>query len=135
MYKSYDEFTKLLNKKNFQKRIDKLAKKYEGKKIIIYGAGILFDAITKNYDLSKLNIIGVADIKFDTGEEYQGFKAYDPEDLVETDFDVILISMYEPDNAEEFLEEQIIPEHKKFKYEPFLQNSIFDLLKELFLRS
>ena len=54
-----------LKKQNFQKRIDKLSKKYAGKKIIIYGGGKAFELMCQNYDFSKLNIIGIADIKFE----------------------------------------------------------------------
>ncbi len=46
---------------DIQKKIDKYTKKYKGKKVVIYGAGKLSDYIFQNYDLSKLNIVAVAD--------------------------------------------------------------------------
>ena len=53
------------NDNNAQKQIDKLAKKFKNKKVVIYGAGIYFQIIKNNFDISKLNIIGIADKKFE----------------------------------------------------------------------
>src|SRR5574344_1156950 len=46
---------------NFKKHLEKLNKKLKGKKVVIYGAGIFFEAIHEFYDLSKLDIIGISD--------------------------------------------------------------------------
>ena len=47
-----------------QKQINKLAKKYKNKKIVIYGAGIMAETLFNNYDTSKLNIVAVCDQKY-----------------------------------------------------------------------
>ena len=65
-----------LIKNNFEKRLKKLEKKLKNKKIVIYGAGALFQLIKKYYDLSKLNIIGICDAKFEGHKENETFLGY-----------------------------------------------------------
>jgi len=132
MFETKEEIAGFLKKKNFQKRIDALAKKYSGNKIIIYGAGIGFEAIKENYDLSKLNIIGIADMKFGNDGEFMGYKTFDPDSFMKESPDAVLIAMVESDIAEDFFKENIIPEHGKFQHEPLIKLSIFDLLQKLF---
>lgn len=98
-YKFYDiqdesEWKEYLKVTNEQKYLDKLAKKLKNKKIIIYGAGLVSNLIYNNYDLSKLNIVGVADKKFERiqAEEWHGYKAYKPNDILNK-ADVILIGL------------------------------------------
>lgn len=132
MFTSFEEIMDFLKAKNFQKRIDNLSKKYKDKKIILYGAGLFFNVINKNYDLSKLNIVGLVDLKFLDAQEYQGYKAYNTDYFCNKDFDVVLISMIEPDVAEDFFEEILFPEYGKFKFEPIMQFSFIDRIKMLF---
>jgi len=132
MFDTKEELAAFLKKKNFQKRIDKLSKKYSDKKIIIYGAGMGFEAVKENYDLSKLNIIGIADMKFDNDGEFMGYKTYSPDSFIEQKPDIVLIAMIESDIAEEFFEDELIPEFGKFNYEPLIKLGIFDLFKMLF---
>ena len=132
MFDTKEELLKFLKKKNFQKRIDKLAKKYADKKVIIYGSGMGFVAVKENYDLSKLNIIGIADMKFDNDGEFMGYKTYDSDSFMNQKPDIVLIGMLEPDIAESFFEEELYPEFGKFKHEPLIKLSLFDLFKMLF---
>jgi len=132
MFETKEDLIKFLKKKNFQKRIDKLAKKYTDKKIMIYGAGMGFVAVKENYDLSKLNIIGVADAKFEDDGEFMGYKTYDPDSFMNQKPDVVLIGMVDPDVAESFFEEEIYPEFGKFKHESLIKLGFFDLIKMLF---
>ena len=117
MFDTKEELIKFLQKKNFQKRIDKLAKKYADKKVMIYGAGMGFIAVKENYDLSKLNIIGVADKKFDNDGEFMGYKTYESDSFMSQKPDIVLIGIIDPDIAENFFEEEIYPEFGKFKHE------------------
>ena len=72
---------------DIQKKIDSFAKKYKNKKIVIYGAGKLSDFIFKNYNLSKLNIIAVADKKFSEKEEtFNNIKGIAPVGINNIDF-------------------------------------------------
>ena len=72
-----DEHLKFLNSVNFDKQLLRLNKKLKNKTVVIYGTGILFQKILKNYDLSNLNIIGVSDRRFTLdkeGEDCLGYK-------------------------------------------------------------
>ena len=104
--KNYRELRKWINSNNLEKRIDYLARKYKGKKIIIYGTGIVFSIISYYYDLSKLNIIGVSDRSFSQNkndynynsyydpEAYNGYKTISPDEIKDYKPDVILLGTY-----------------------------------------
>ena len=119
-YKTYEQICDLFMNMNFQKRIDKLAKKYKNKNIIVYGAGNAFNVISDNFDLSKLNIIGVADFKFKDGGTYKNYKTVSPRSISDQKPDVVLISMLESQIASEYFKKDLFPKHGKFKYEPFV---------------
>ena len=53
-----------LKEHNFDKHFENLCKQLKGKTVVIYGTGKMFQTIAKNYDLTKLNIIGVIDKKY-----------------------------------------------------------------------
>lgn len=82
---------------NVQKQINKLAKKYKNQKIIVYGAGLISRILFQNFDLSCLNIVGVADSKYTkkSTESFWGHKTINPVELKDFDFDVILIAVKE----------------------------------------
>jgi isopentenyl phosphate kinase len=42
-----------------------LASRFSGRKIIVFGAGSFARCVFKNYDLSKLNIVAIADRRFE----------------------------------------------------------------------
>ncbi len=130
---SYDEFVQYLQKKNFQKRIDQLAKKYRGKKMIVYGAGVLSSAIFDNYDLSGLNIIGVADNKFvEPDQEFKGYKAIYPADIPDYDPDVILLATYYSYKLCWFLMEDVLPNSGKIKIKTIVPESLLERIKKIF---
>ncbi len=87
----WDKYLKFVDE---QKYIDKLAKKYKGKKILIYGAGTIAEHIFDNYDLSKLNIIAVSDKKYSSTSKYKDYIAIPPEDITDLNPDVILFTLY-----------------------------------------
>lgn len=106
MYKSKDELKKYLEDKNLQQYIDKLAKKYKGKKVLGYGTGLLANVVLDNYDVSKLNIIGFADSKYLYEEEsFRGCETFSPDKIQEINPDVILIFVYEDDVIRDFFED------------------------------
>jgi glycosyltransferase involved in cell wall biosynthesis len=78
-----------------QRYIDKLAKKLQEKKIVLYGAGIISEILIKNFDLSKLNIIAISDKRFErTGEkEFFGIKTIKPSELKNTDFNAVVFTL------------------------------------------
>ena len=82
---------------NVQKQINKLAKKYKNQRIIVYGAGLMSRILFQNFDLSCLNIVGVADSKYtkNSTESFWGHITINPVELKDFDFDVILIAVKE----------------------------------------
>ena len=93
-----------------QKQINKLARKYKNKKIVIYGAGVYFQILNNNFDLSKLNIVAIADKKFETSKKANPttFTPLAPEELKDFDFDVILVALYDDTSLCDYLEYQLL---------------------------
>ena len=95
--RSNSDWVEYLTKIKEQEYIDKLAKKLKNKKILLYGAGLVFDVLKENFDLTKLNIIGISDKKFETIDknisEYKGFKVIKRDEIKEQEFDTILFTM------------------------------------------
>ena len=122
----YNEFKEWLNKNKVQKRLNFLAKKYKDKKVIIYGAGILSKVVFDNYDLSKFNIIAVADVKFYKGEEkfydYKGICGFDVQNF---NPDVIIGAVYDYNGFCTFVKECSIVDINKVKLEPIIKKGRF----------
>lgn len=93
-----------------QRQINKLARKYKNKKIVIYGAGEYFQILKNNFDLSKLNIVGIADKKFETSKNSNPtpYLALAPDELKDFDFDVILVALYDDTSLCDYLEYQLL---------------------------
>lgn len=104
------EFKEYLKVYNTQEKIDKLAKKYKNKRIVLYGAGQFSQCIFENYDLSKLNIVGVADKIFedDKTHEFYNLNCLKPTDLRTMDYDVILITNFDTKHFLNILDEAIL---------------------------
>lgn len=107
-------FKEITNAVGGEKSIKKLAKKYKNKKVIIYGAGQYSQFIFENYDLSGLNIVCVADKRYkeNSAELYFGHKTITPEEILKTDYDVILIAILEDYNVFRYLKENFAPQSK-----------------------
>lgn len=91
----YEEF---LEKNNFKSKLKKWAKKYKNKKIVLYGCGLLFDKIIELYDVRKfLNITAVCDVRYEKENpgEYMGFKTIRPSELNNTDYDVLIFTVFD----------------------------------------
>jgi hypothetical protein len=132
MHKENESIEQFVKNNFSQKRIDTLAKKYKNKKVIIYGASMIFDAIERAFNISGLNIVGIADMRFADGDYYKGYKTYGAFTFMETKPDIVLIVMKESDIAENFFEDAIIPNYGRFKYEPLIKDSFADLIKKIF---
>lgn len=113
--KNYTKIKEWLKSKNLQKKINNLSRKYKGKKILIYGADLMSEAIFDNYNLSELNIIGVADNKFyNTDSEFKGYKTIPLYFVEEFQFDAIFIFLYNSSRIKKFIKEDLLPEHYDF---------------------
>jgi len=123
---SEEEILKILTKKNLQKRINQLAKKYKDKTVILYGAGTFFDVINKYFDLSGLNILGIADMRFNEETEYAGYKAFFYNEIYKKNCDVVLITSYESHVIEDYFENKLFPHYGKFKHESLIHKPIIN---------
>lgn len=126
-------FKDYLKKKKAQKIIDKFAKKYSGKDIILYGAGLFATELLLNYDFSRLNIVGIADLKFQDNDEGYcfGYKKVGPYDLNEKNFDVLLIINYDDEITRDFIEDAVLEDDDFVKIEALIKLSWFDYIKKL----
>ena len=126
-------FIDYLEKKKAQTLIDKFALDYAGKKIIIYGAGLFAGDLFRHYDLSKLNIIGAADRSFQGHQDgdYYGYKKYSPLDLLETQFDLLLITEYDDTETKEYLKEDLFKgEEIRFKIKSLIKLNLIEYIKD-----
>lgn len=77
----------------FKKRIRDLSETLQNKKVLIYGAGEGFVELNKQYDFNKImNVVAVADIKFETETLYENFRAINPNNIINENFDVIILT-------------------------------------------
>jgi len=127
--KKNETINEFLKRKKIQKKIDFFAKKYAGQKIIFYGGGKVLDAIINDFDLTCLNIEGIADIKFNNGETYLGYKTFNSYSFIEQNPDIVIITMQESILAENFFENTLIPKLGRFNYEPLIKTGNFDIIK------
>lgn len=117
----------------FEKYLDKLNKKLKNKTVIIYGSGSLFQYIKKNYDLSKLNIIGVSDIKFNSkqeGEDFLGYKIIPKDKMTSYKPDVVLVATLKYLGITEDFEINVFNKTKTKIY-PLARIPLADLIKEI----
>lgn len=128
-------YEQILNELKFDKHLETLEKKFKGKNIAIYGAGIMFDYIADNYDLSGFNIKAISDKSYETTKEttHKGYRALTPEELAkDKSIDIILIATQYPVKLKLFIE-SIIYKGKKHPKIYFLLNKPFELyLEEIF---
>ena len=75
---------------------------------MIYGAGLVSKILFENYDLSKLNVVGISDRRFENSEDeyFNNIKIIKPEDIANVDFDVILFALKEYKKIEKSLKEK-----------------------------
>lgn len=133
MLQTEKEILTYLEKKRFQKRIDKITQKVQNKKVIIYSIGKVFDLVIDHYDLSKLNIIGLADMKFQENETYKGYKTFSAEIFLEQKPDVVLIGAINAYKILDYFENELEPKFGNFKAIGFFKPSFWSLLKKLFV--
>lgn len=118
---------------NAQKQINKLAKRFGNKKIVVYGAGLMADLLFRNYDLSKLNIVAVCDKKFGKDDKFYSYDAITPKMLKSIDFDVILVLLLQDLEIADYIKDVLIinsPNEDK-PVEPFIKIPFWKCLKIL----
>ena len=94
------DYTVYYKKIGAKKQIKNLIKKYKNKKIVLYGAGFMSKTLFQQYDLSKLNIKAVCDLKFEKDKkeenksDFFNYKTISPNELKEFDCDIILVNLW-----------------------------------------
>lgn len=124
-------FREYLQQNNFTKRLAVLSKKFKNKRILIYGAGLLFKYISENHNLSNLNIIGISDRKYlseDSGNVFGGYNIIPYDSLMSTEFDYILLTVKEGESLKKYLSKMIEPR----KIVPLFKQSIFSKILNKF---
>ena len=128
---STNNFKEYLEEYKTQEKIDKLAKKYKNKKIALYGAGSFCKVIFENYDMTKLNIVAIADAKFedDKNKSFFGLNCIEPKELGALDCDVILISNYDYNMFLTMLDDQILylTKNENIEVRPLIKLTFKDL--------
>lgn len=130
---SENEFAAYLEKINFQKRLDTLAKKLKDKKIIIYGTGLFFQTLIKNYDLSVLNIVALSDKKFSNHEDnetFLGYKVCAPMEIADFKPDYVLVGTINFIDIIEDLEENTLV-NTGIKIKPLIKKPFRELWEEI----
>ena len=119
---------------NFEKTLPKLVKKLQGKKVMLYGAGVFLELIKKYFDLSGLNVIGIADKKFrqkSDNETFLGYKKYAPEEIKNLNPDYVVVATKNYINIIEDLYYDTL-KGSKIKIKPLLHKGFWTLVKEIF---
>jgi FlaA1/EpsC-like NDP-sugar epimerase len=108
----------ILNKKIesmvFGDYVENILSELQGKKVLIYGAGLAYEKLNKKFDFKKLNIVGISDLKFESIEEINGLITIPPREIDKYDFDVILLTLIYPAKALECLKGSL-KEHQEVK--------------------
>ena len=120
---------------NFEKYLDKLVLELDGKPVIVYGTGSMFQLIQENYDLSKLNIIGISDGKYsvnDDGKEDLGYKIISKENIKSHNVDVVLLGVKNYENLQTSFKENLLL-NDSVQILPLVKKSLLVQIKEFFL--
>lgn len=127
-----EDYKKYLKERHFDKTLQKLEKLYQDKKIVIYGTGMLFEAITQHYDLSKLNIIAISDRKYATTKpnKYLGFDTVAPDDIKDLNPDVVLAGVLRTVQIIEFLRYELLAD-TQIKVQPLVDRKLLEILREI----
>ena len=110
------DFKEFFEKYDAQAKIDKLARRYKNRKIVLYGAGQYATILFANYDLSKLNIVAVADLKYENSQierKFFGLDCIAPNEIKDCDCDLILISNFDYNLFLSYLDNDILYGTKK----------------------
>ena len=122
----------LLNN-NMEKYFEKLKKKLKNKRVVIYGSGVFFELIHYYFDMSGINILGVADKKYknvNEDKEIFGYKTMKPEQMLDINPDYVVVATKRYVSVAEFLYFGFF-EDTKVKIIPIVKKNIFKLLYEL----
>ena len=126
---------KFYNDINAQKQINKLAKKYKNKSVVIYGAGLMSYVLFENFDLSKLNITAICDAKYknESSETFFTYKTISPQELQETECDAILICLKEHEKIRQYIKYNLLvnTKNKNIEVQRLLNIPLSFIIKQI----
>ena len=126
---SKEQITELLERINFQKYLDRLIKKYNKKRVVIYGSGLVYSVISQNYDLSGLNIVGIADRKFkEDHESIDGYRALSFKGLRKLKPDVVIIAALATEHIKDNIADNIFKGQRCPELTEFIKNDFKDAI-------
>lgn len=117
----------------FEKTLPKLVKKLKNKKVVLYGAGAFLELIKKYYDISGLDVVAIADRRFENhgeNEEFLGYKVVSPDEIVDLNPDYVLVATKLYINIIEDLYYYTL-KGTKIKFKPLVKKPFMTLLKEV----
>ncbi|MBQ6516359.1 hypothetical protein IJI31_04190 [bacterium] len=124
-----------LHKYNFEKTLPKLVNTLKNKKVVIYGADDFFKLIYKNFDLSKLNIIGVTGENCENhlnNEVFLEYDVYSLDEVKELNPDYIIVAQkYYVNTIEDLYNNHF--KQSKVKILPIQKKPLLSLIKEAWL--
>jgi len=124
----------ILKKYKFEKQLRKLETILRNKSVLIYGAGLFFKTIKEEYDLSKINVIGICDKRYQLNQEGDidfGYKIIPYEKIIEYKPDYILLATLKTYNIYQSFQTKEIKK-AKIKVLPLVEKPFLELLKEAF---
>ncbi|MBQ3312050.1 hypothetical protein IJG72_08235 [bacterium] len=117
----------------FEKTLPKLVNRLKNKTVVLYGAGVFLELIKKYFDISGLNIVGIADRRFENhyeNEEFLGYKVYSPSEIKDVNPDYVLVATKFYINIIEDLYYNTL-KGTKIKIKPLLRKPFWTLVKEI----
>ena len=111
-------FTMITETEEFKSYINSLIEELKGKKIIIYGAGEGFVKLNQQYNFAeKMDIVAIADKNFETNnfDNFHGIKAICPKNILNEEYDVILVSNEKPKPIIKYLNNDLCLDDTKIK--------------------
>jgi len=116
----YPEFFKNIK---FEKRLKKLSTSLNGKKVVIYGAGVNFEYINNNFDLSSLDIIAISDRRFESAPgERLGYRAVAPGEIQDLNPDYVLVGTLNSVDIIDYLQHKLL-NGTKIKVKPLINKT------------
>lgn len=98
--KNKKDWFEYFKRQKFQNKIDKIARKLKGKKVLWYGNGMISQVLQENYDLSKLNIVGITDRKYLGCDGIKcKYTIIPPNKLNSINYDVIIVALKQFENT------------------------------------
>lgn len=129
-----DEFLNYdyLKTHKFGKKLEKLNKKLNNKKVVLYGADDFLRTINKYFDLSKINILGIYDKKYDVNkveDKFLDYKILTFNEVLSLKPDYILIASKFYKEIEKDLKNQLKDTDIKLKI--IVKKTVCELIKEV----